>query len=63
MLSLDGQERELCAFEQECITQVTHLQELEFFCKQRTLQIVVDDATHSRKDGLEDNRGSTPFAS
>ena len=25
--------------------------------------IVVDDATHSRKDGLEDNRGSTPFAS
>ena len=44
-------------------SQVTHLQELEFFCKQRTLQIVVDGATHSRKDGLEDNRGSTPFAS
>jgi hypothetical protein len=29
-----GQKREACTFKRKCITQVTRLQELEFFCKQ-----------------------------
>ena len=36
----DGQERETCTFVQKCITQFTCLQELGFFCKQRTLQFL-----------------------